>query len=112
MEVIEGNRIGKLGAPAVICCAVIFDPTGSKVLITRRTDNGCWCLPGGRMEPGESAEEACIREVKEETGLDVRVDKLIGIYTSPNRLLKYADGNRFQEVVLSFGVVPTGGTLD
>ena len=54
------------------------------------------------MDAGESAEEACIREVLEETGLEVRVKRLIGIYTSPDMIIEYADGNRWQPVVMTF----------
>ena len=54
------------------------------------------------MEPGESAEEACVREVEEEMGLHVEVTHLIGIYTTPHRIVAYADGNRYQLVALSF----------
>jgi ADP-ribose pyrophosphatase YjhB (NUDIX family) len=42
------------------CSAAIFDERG-RILLTRRADNGQWCLPGGRMESGESAAEACER---------------------------------------------------
>jgi 8-oxo-dGTP pyrophosphatase MutT (NUDIX family) len=63
------------------------------------------------MEPGESAVEACAREVLEETGLVVQVGKLIGIYTSPHRITEYVDGNRVQLVGLSFEAEPVGGEL-
>ena len=46
------------------------------------------------MDPGESAEEACIREAMEETGGEVRVTRLVGIYTSPHLIMEYDDGNR------------------
>lgn len=93
------------------CSAVIFDETRRKILLTRRADNGRWCLPGGRMEPGESAAEACTREVGEETGLEVRIERLIGVYTSPHHLIAYADGHRFQLVAFNFEAAPIGGTL-
>lgn len=111
MEIIVGDRIGKLATLAVVCSAIIFDRTMGKVLLTRRSDNGRWCLPGGHMDPGESAAEACAREVKEETGLDVRIGRLIGVYSTPHRITKYADGNRYQAVVLSFEAYPVGGEL-
>ena len=106
-----GDRIGKTGKLKVGCSAIILDDTGEKILLTRRTDNGRWCLPGGAMEEGESAEEACVREVWEETGLHARVTKLLGIYTTPNRVTFYNDGNRWQLVAMSFLAETTGGTL-
>ena len=110
-KIIEGERIGKLGRVALGCSAVIFDPTRTKILLTRRTDNGRWCLPGGRTESGESVTETCIREVLEETGLQVRIIRLLGVYSSPHRLVEYADGNRYQIVALNFEVEPIGGSL-
>jgi ADP-ribose pyrophosphatase YjhB (NUDIX family) len=110
-KIIEGERIGKLGQIALGCSAVIFDPTRTQVLLTRRTDNGRWCLPGGRTDSGESVTETCIREVLEETGLHVRIVRLLGIYSSPHRLVEYADGNRYQIVALNFEAEPIGGTL-
>lgn len=110
-QIIRGDRIGKTATLKVGCAAAIFDESGEKVLLTRRTDNGQWCLPGGGMDPGESAAEACIREVKEETGLDVSVTKLIAIYTSPHRVSRYADGNTFQFVSMQFAVAVEGGQL-
>lgn len=110
-NIIIGDRMGRLGKLSVGCSAAVFDGERQKVLLTRRTDNGLWCLPGGHMEPGESAAETCIREVKEETGLDVRVVRLVGIYTDPNRMTEYPDGNRYHMVTLNFEAEPFGGEL-
>lgn len=105
------ERVGEQGRLAVGCSASVFDGSGQKVLLGRRVDSGRWCVPGGYMEPGESVSEACAREVWEETGLHVRVKRLIGIYTSPHLLLEYPDGNRWQIVVLHFEAEPVGGEL-
>ena len=108
---IYGDRIGKLGRIVTACDAVIFDSPGEKVLLTRRTDNGRWCLPGGAMDPGESASECCAREVLEETGLVVTVGRLIGVYSTPHRITEYADGNRKQALDLVFEAVRISGEL-
>jgi len=110
-KLLYGERIGKLGAIRLGCSAVIFDTTKNKILLTCRADNGLWCLPGGGIDPGESVMEACAREVLEETGLRVRVGKLIGVYSNPHQLIEYTDGNRFQLVVLIFEAEPISGEL-
>ena len=101
-QVLYGPRLGKEGQLRVGCSAVIFDENRKKVLLTQRTDNGRWCVPGGALESGESAAEACEREVWEETGLKVRATRLIGVYSNPDQLVIYSDGNKAFFVVLSF----------
>ena len=110
-KTIYGVGIGKSAKLTAACTAVIFDSTRRHVLLTRRTDNGLWCLPGGAMDSGESAVECCAREVFEETGLVVRVGRLVGVYSSPHRIIEYADGNRRQGLTLSFEAEPVGGKL-
>jgi len=110
-KVLYGPRLGKEGKLRVGCSAVIFDQNRQKVLLTQRTDNGRWCLPGGGMEAGESAAEACQREVWEETGLKVRAKKLLGVYSNPDQLVIYPDGNKAFFVVLNFEVEILGGEL-
>ena len=111
VQIIKGNRVGKNGRLGVGCSASVSDRSGEKVLLIRRKDNGKWAVPGGYMEAGESFSEACKREVWEETGLAVNVNRLIGIYTSPNLLLEYPDGNKWQLVVLHFEAELISGEL-
>ena len=106
-----GNRVGKEGVLRPGASAVIFDVARERILMTQREDNGRWCLPGGGMDPGESAAEACAREVLEETGLEAQVTRLIGIYTTPDILIEYPDGNKIQPVAFSFEAEITGGEL-
>ena len=101
-QVLYGPRLGREGQTRVGCSAVIFDKDRKKALLTQRTDNGRWCVPGGALEAGESAAEACAREVWEETGLKVRATRLIGVYSNPDQLVVYPDGNKAFFVVLSF----------
>jgi 8-oxo-dGTP pyrophosphatase MutT (NUDIX family) len=111
MRIIEGKRIGKTATLVPGCAAIIWDQQRQKILLTRRSDNGRWCLPGGGMEPGESAAEAVAREVLEETGLQVEPMRLTGIYTSPDWIIEYRDGNRFQVVAMNFEARIIGGKL-
>ncbi len=110
-KILYGERIGKTAILRVGASAAIFDESHQKILLTRRTDNGRWCLPGGAMDAGESAEECCVREVWEETGLRVKVTRFIGLYSSPDRVTTYADGNRWQVIALSFEAEVIGGEL-
>ncbi len=110
-KIIIGERVAKDGRLGVGCSASIFDSSHEKVLLIRRADNGKWAVPGGYMEAGENFSEACKREVFEETGLKVSVKRLIGVYTSPNILIEYADGNKWQLVVLHFEATVVTGEL-
>ena len=66
---------------AVQCAgAIVFDASGRLLLVRRGNEpsRGLWCEPSGRCEPGESSAQACVRETREETGLDVRVVRPAG----------------------------------
>ncbi|MBF0276891.1 MAG: NUDIX domain-containing protein [SAR324 cluster bacterium] len=108
-KLIFGSRIGKQGKIRLACTAILFD-SEQKVLLTRRSDNGRWCLPGGGMDPGESIEECCLREMKEETGLSVQIKRMVGIYSNPDMLVEYPD-SRVQSVAVTFEVEAVGGEL-
>lgn len=62
----------------------VIDETARRVLLTRREDFEVWCLPGGGVDEGESLAEAAVREVAEETGLEVDLTRLVGVYSRPN----------------------------
>jgi 8-oxo-dGTP diphosphatase len=80
--------------------AVIFDSDAS-VLLCHRTDRDAWNPPGGRVEPGETPQEAVVREVLEEVGLRVRVERLLGVHPVPAK----------DDLVFTFVCVPVGGVL-
>ncbi|QHW34767.1 NUDIX domain-containing protein [Paenibacillus rhizovicinus] len=81
--------------------AIIKDPEG-RILLQRRSDYGDWGLPGGGMEPGEAVEETMIREVKEETGLDIASYGLHAVYSGPRMNYTYPDGNEVVFVMFLF----------
>ena len=90
--------------------SIIFDDQ-DRILIMKRTRGPYWCIPGGRMETGESAPECCIRETEEETGLTTRVKRLIGLYTNARSICSYPDGNVHQSYIALFECVVISGEL-
>lgn len=94
--------------PAVT--AVVTNEAG-EIVIQRRADNGLWALPGGVVEVGESVAQTIIREVKEETGLDVEPTGIVGIYSDPRHVIAYADGEVRQQFSLCFAARIVGGVL-
>jgi 8-oxo-dGTP pyrophosphatase MutT (NUDIX family) len=73
---------GELGyiTPKVGAEAAVFDEEG-RILLVQRSDDRRWCLPCGWVEPNESPEEAAVREAWEETGLTVKVRRLVDVFT-------------------------------
>ena len=73
-----------------------------KILLLKRRDSGKWTMPGGTLEFGESLTSCAIREVMEETGLQVIITDIIGSYTDPNILIEYSDGEVRQEFTVVY----------
>jgi ADP-ribose pyrophosphatase YjhB (NUDIX family) len=91
--------------------AIIMNGDGH-VLLQRRSDNGLWGLPGGSVEIGESVSTAILREVREETGLTVEIDRLVGVYSDPRfQVFRYAGGNVVHYINTLFVCRIVGGTL-
>lgn len=80
-----------------------------QVLLQKRGDSGLWGFPGGAIELGESPEAAAIREAREETGLEVAVGDLIGIYTDCQ--MSYPNGDQAHSICIAYELRQTGGTL-
>lgn len=89
----------------VAACVVADD----QVLLQRRADDGTWGFPGGAIELGESAEQALLREVAEETGLRIRISGMLGVYTKYWHT--YPNGDKAQPITIFFRCARIGGTL-
>lgn len=90
--------------------AIVVDNKGD-ILLIRRSDNKLWSIPGGKMEIGESLSETVVREVQEETGLQTRPIRVIGIYSSPRSVVAYEDGEVRQQFSVCFECEPTAGSI-
>ena len=101
------SRVGS--APILLNFAATCICLDDQVLLQRRSDGGRWGFPGGALELGESAEEAALREAREETGLVVRVEHLIGVYTKYRHT--YPNGDVAQPITVFFRCTPVGGDL-
>jgi 8-oxo-dGTP pyrophosphatase MutT (NUDIX family) len=89
---------------------VIYDER-SRVLLVRQVADGTWSTPGGVIEVDETPAIAVVREVKEETGLDVDIVRLLGIFGGPDFVVNYPNGDRSQYVSAIFECAVRGGTL-
>lgn len=93
-EMPEANSMRPAAAVAII--------NNDKILMLKRMDNGKWTLPGGTMELDESLIDCAVREVREETGLDVQVTDVIGTYTDPDIRIEYSDGEVRREFTIVY----------
>src|SRR5882757_9316888 len=98
----------KANAAVPSVTAIVDD---GRLLLVHRADNDLWALPGGGHEVGESIEDTVVREVKEETGMDVQVTGLVGLYTNPAHVMAYDDGEVRQQFSLCFRARLLGGRL-
>ena len=102
------SRVGHEKIMLVHAGGCIFNDR-EEVLLQRRGDCDQWGFPGGTVELGETPQMAAVREVKEETGLDVLVGELIGIYTDFD-VVCY-NGDQFQSILIAYELTVTGGEL-
>lgn len=89
--------------------AAAFVVHNGAVLLTCRTDNGNWTMPGGAHDPGESLSQTAVRETLEETGICVRLTSVAGIYTDPRHVIHYTSND---EVRQEFTVVYRADYVD
>lgn len=89
--------------PKVAVGTIITDDTGRIVLVKRAIEPGYgkWVFPGGFIDRGETVEDAAVREAREECGLDIRLDRLVNIYSYPGVAV----------IIIAFAATAVGGCL-
>jgi ADP-ribose pyrophosphatase YjhB (NUDIX family) len=102
-EAPRANRI----VPAV---SVVLPDDEGRILLILRSDNHYWSIPGGGITPGESVRDAAVREVKEETGMECEVTGLVGVYSDPDHVAAYDDGEVRQEFSICLTARIRGGS--
>lgn len=90
---------------------VVVTNQAGELLMVHKTDNDLWALPGGGMDVGEYIAGAAVRETKEETGIDIEVTGIVGLYTNPQHVLAYDDGEVRQQCSACFTSHLLGGEL-
>jgi len=100
----------KANSIAIAVSAFVLDDAG-RLLMIRRTDNDLYAIPGGQLELGETLAQAAVRELQEETGVTVEVTGVIGLYSNPDHVIAYDDGEVRQEFSICFRARPLGGEL-
>jgi 8-oxo-dGTP pyrophosphatase MutT (NUDIX family) len=91
--------------------ASAFVRSGDTILLICRTDNGNWSMPGGAHDPGESLSHTAVRETLEETGVDIRLSGVVGIFTDPAHVIHYTSNDEVrQEFTVVYRAEPVGGT--
>ncbi|TDD14182.1 NUDIX domain-containing protein [Nonomuraea diastatica] len=91
----ESTELGDTAGLTVrVTAGVVLRDAGGRILLLRRAEDATWGIPGVGLEPGESWSEAALRECREETGWEARIDGLLGIYGDPaTQLHRYPSGS-------------------
>jgi 8-oxo-dGTP pyrophosphatase MutT (NUDIX family) len=87
----------------------VFDSDG-RLLVARHGDVGLWAAPGGGVDPDERPEDAVVRELREELGIEIGVRGLIGVYGGPDFRTVYPNGHQVAYVIAVYGCVLLSGT--
>jgi 8-oxo-dGTP pyrophosphatase MutT (NUDIX family) len=93
---------------------LVRDDTG-RVLLLQRSDNGLWTIPTGAVKAGETVPAAAVRECREETGLEIEITGMVGVFSTPDHVIAYMKGDQLTEARQPVNVClhgrPVGGKL-
>jgi ADP-ribose pyrophosphatase YjhB (NUDIX family) len=90
---------------------LIFDADRRLLALRENTPTESWMLPGGAVDPDESPKDAVVREVAEETGLQVCVESILGAYGGPEFRVSYPNGDECGYVMIVYTCTVAGGEL-
>ena len=99
-----GGRL--LEVPAV---SVLARDGPGRVLLVRHENDGAWVTPGGAVEPTEVPADSAVREMWEETGLEVELTRILGVYGGPEFVVTYRNGDRTSYLMVVFEGRPIAG---
>jgi ADP-ribose pyrophosphatase YjhB (NUDIX family) len=95
----------------VVAVTAFVQDEQDRLLMIRRTDNDLYSIPGGMQDVGETIGRTVVREVEEETGIDIEPTDIIGVYSDPAHVIAYTDGEVRQQFSICFRARPIGGEL-
>ena len=86
----------------LVGAAILVLDEQNRLLMMKRSDNECWSVPGGSMEPGELVEAAAKREILEESNLEIGEMSLFGVFSGPELFYKYPNGDEVYNVIIVY----------
>lgn len=104
------SRVGSSLLVVPSATGLVYDEHG-RLLLVRHSNGGVWVAPGGAVDPGETPQDAVVREVWEETGLHVEPASLCGTFSGPDFHVVYANGDECAYVMTVFECRRIGGRL-
>lgn len=95
----------------MVGAGVLIEDANQRLLVLKRSDNKCWGLPGGAVEPGENIEQAARRETLEETGLELGDLELIDVFSGPEFFYEYPNGDQVYNITIVYRTRVVSGEI-
>jgi len=86
----------------MVGAAILVLDSAERLLMLKRSDSGCWGLPGGATEPGEVVEDAAKRETLEEAGIEVGEMSLFNVFSGQELFYRYPNGDEVYNVTIIY----------